>query len=640
MSFSHLAASTIEFSGPSWLGAALVPVLVMVWWCFGAMFLPKEREAEGTWERLPLRMAIGLAITTALVSTVALCRVNYQTLMGIVPLVWIGIYRLRGIRAMPGNSGPITLRAWVTLAVMTILVIFGTWLGLPLENAEGYLVQANDDLGYFAMVAKSLPESGVASVWSATLGPMCRDSGENKDVWYHWGPIWQVVGLSRVTGLSETIVLQRLLAPALNVVLVLLAGRFVRSATGWGIGRSLFWGVLSLIAVSLPLMSEPVLAVRWLPGDLNSHLHPSLAYQFSYKFEAVLVLAALSEWMGKRTWLAAMLLYMAGVSAPHTVAAAGLTGAGLVLAGILSRRTLLIGVGASIVGLVIFSWGSINFGFGVNLPKMADSPFIDLSSSVLIRNATRGFQGVLIGLVLALPILPGLWFWTRRTRSEQEQSLGWVAVAALVGGYLAYYVLLPEGDRAHFTMFTHAILVVPIGFWGLLGLVGSSAGFKRVIFSFLVAWVSAAGLYELRGLNRMQSLSPLHSKEVAPLKELLGDSLWGYFSKSERNWWIPKEATLASALESRCIRLNEIPKLDIESDAAQFYGSGRIYSIAPKIAGETDIQWSLRLAERLGIRYLIETDSMTCPDGMRPSVREVMRTEKIRVFEIRKAHGD
>jgi hypothetical protein len=640
MSFCLFATFPVNFSSPSWLGASLVPALLVVWWCFGAMFLPREREGEGTWECLALRMAIGLAMTTALVSTMVWGRVTYLILMWIVPPVWIGIYRLRGTGAMRGTSGPITLREWGILGLTTIGVIFGTWVGLPLENADGYLVRANDDLGYFAMVAKSLPESGVASVWSATLGPMCSDSGESKDVWYHWGPIWQVVGLSQVTGLSENIVLQRLLAPALNVVLVLLAGRFVKLATGWGMGRSLFGGALSLIAVSLPLMSEPSFAIRWLPGELDPHLHPSLAYQFSYKFEAVLVLAALSEWMGKRTSLAAMLLYMAGVSAPHTVAAAGLMGGGLALAGMLSRRRFLIGVGAGIVGLVIFSWATIRLGFGVSLPKMADSLFIDLNSTTLIQNTAHGFRGVLIGLVLILPFLPGIGFWTRRSRSEQEQSLGWVASAALVGGYLAFYLLIPEGDRVHFTMFTHAILVVPIGFWGLLGLVASSKGLKKVIFSFLVFWGSMMGLYELWGLNRMQSLLPLHSKEVAPLKELLGGSLWGYFSKRERNWWIPKEATLASALESRCIRLNEIPELDIESDAAQFYGSGRVYSIVPKTEGETEIEWSLRLAKRLGIRYLIETDSMALSDEIGPSVREVRRIEKIRVFEILNPEGD
>jgi hypothetical protein len=604
------------------------------------MFLPREREGEGTWECLALRMAIGLAMTTALVSTMVWGRVTYLILMWIVPPVWIGIDRWRGHGAMRGTSGPITRREWGILAMMGVLATFGTWLGLPLENAEGYLVRANDDLGYFAMIAKSLPESGVASVWSGTLGPLCTDSGENKDVWYHWGPIWQVVGLSQVTGLSETIVLQRSLAPALNVVLILLAGRFVKLATGWGMGASLFGGVLSLTAVSLPLMSEPAFAMQWIPGELDPHLHPSLVYQFSYKFEAVLLLAALSEWMGKRTSLAAMLLYMAGVSAPHTVAAAGLMGGGLAVAGILSRRRFLIGVGFAIVGLVVFSWGSIRFGFGVNLPKMADSLFIDLRSSILIQNTAHGFRGVLVGLLLALPYLPGLWFWTRGTRSQQEQSLGWVGAAALVGGYLAFYILLPEGDRAHFTMFTHAILVVPIGFWGLLGLSASTQGLKKGLSVFLAIWGSVMGVYELWGMNRMQSLLPLHSREVAPLKELLGDSLWGYFSTRERNWWIPKESTLASALECRCIRLNEIPELDINSNAAQFYGSGRVFSIVPKLKGETEIEWSLRLAGRLGIRYLIETDAMVLPEGMRPHVREVMRTEKIRVYEIVNPEGN
>jgi hypothetical protein len=119
-----------------------------------------------------------------------------------------------------------------------------------------------------------------------------------------------------------------------------------------------------------------------------------------------------------------------------------------------------------------------------------------------------------VALLLALPLIPG--FFTgigTGAASSLGSSAGWRS-RHCSGSYLAYHLLLPEGDRSHFTMYAHAIWVVPIGVWGLVG--WCTHGKQRIqsISAWLLIAVTAVGLYESRGMLAMKSPLPVMESEL------------------------------------------------------------------------------------------------------------------------------
>lgn len=599
------------------------------------MFLlprPPQEAAVAQW--LPLQMAAGLAATAVLFSIIGLGRVNYLALIWLAQFAtaaWNWRQRLQ----LRGTASPTTAARPDLLAILiaTLAVILLTALDHAWTTRNGKIGGINEDLGYFAQLAEALPEAKLATVWTAVLGRWTLEAGETSDVWYHWGAIWLVFGVSKLTGWPTLTALLSIVAPAINTVLVLLASRIVSQVSGRALRQSLVIGGVSLIAVTFPSMTEAALVGKWLPGNAMPHFHPSLAYQFSYKFEAVLVLAALSAWLGGRIWLAAGMLFIASVSAPHTVAGVGLAAGMLaVFAVLLRRRQMVLLAGGSVLTLIA-AWASIHFLFGVDMPKTAEAKLIDLQGSALWKNSIEGLRDVCIGLLLIAPVFPGIWHLIRHGKDSQQVSLGWLALAALVGSYMAYHLLLPEGDRAHFTMYAHAFLVVPIGIWGLSALLAHDETFQRKMSTALLTFVAMTGIYELWGTRAWQSPMPIAAQDVAAVKEKLSGQQWGYFAERDRNWWIPQAASLAGILDSRCLRLNEIRDKDRESNAARFYGSGRLYDLVPEVAGESPLQWSTRLAAKLRIRYVVELDRAALPDDLHANLTEVLQVPGLRIYQ-------
>ena len=616
----------------SWLAMAGVVCTLGFAWALGRIMLPGKAAGGTEWVRLPFRLVVGLAVSAALGALWGLGRMNYLSLLAIAPMV-SAVWYWRQLKPV-GRLHPLGIGEWKRLAIALGFVLTWTWIFMPMTGSDGHLVRFNDDLGYYAQAAKSLPGAGVACVWTAALGEWCRAAGETADVWYHWGPIWLVSGLSRLFNLPEMIVLLRTVAPVLGFALLLMTAHLARQLTDCSAGWSLIGGAASLIAVTVPSMSEPAWLARWVPGNALPHFHPSLAYQFSYQFEALLVLGALAAILEKRTVLGAMLLFLAGVSAPHTVAGVGLIAATLGGVAILLRRWWMLRLSIATVGVLILAWACVHYVFGVDMPKSEGSQFIDLRPSALLKNAGLGLRDSAVALLLALPLIPGFFYWHRHGRCELSRHLGWVAFSALLGSSLAYQMLLPEGDRSHFTMYAHAIWVVPIGVWGLVG--WCTHGKQRVqsISAWLLIAVTAVGLYESRGMLTMKSPLPVLEMELSMLRGKIGKTRWGYFAERDRNWWIPQEATLAALLDSQCLRLNELPKLDRESDAAKFYGAGRISGWVPRGEGESDIDWSLRLAAAMGIVHVVETDSLRLPPGLKSRCKEVLTLSELRVYRL------
>lgn len=616
----------------SWLAMAGVVCTLGFAWVLGRIMLPGNAAGGTEWDRLPFRLIVGLAVSAALCAVWGLGRVNHLSLLAIAPMV-SAVWFWRQLKP-GGRLNPIGKQEWMNLSLALGCVFVWTRIFMPMVGGDGQLVRFNDDLGYYAQAAKSLPSAGVACVWTAALGEWCRAAGETADIWYHWGPIWLVSGLARLFDLPEMTVLLRTVAPALGFGLLLVSAHLVRRLTGCSVGWSLLGGAVSLIAVTVPSMSEPAWLARWVPGNAHPHFHPSLAYQFSYHFEALLVLGALAAILEKRTLLGAMLLFMAGVSAPHTVAGVGLVAGTLGGMALLLRKWWLLRFSVATVGLLILAWACVHFGFGVDMPKSEGSQFMDLRPSALLKNGWLGLRDFAVALLLALPLIPGFLYWHRHGRCELSRQLGWVAISALLGSYLAYHLLLPEGDRSHFTMYAHAIWVVPIGVWGLVGWCANGKQRIQSISAWLLIAVTAVGLYESRGMLAMKSPLPVMESELQTLRGTLGKTRWGYFAERDRNWWIPQEATLAALLDSQCLRLNELPELDRESDAAKFYGAGRILDLVPRMEGESEIDWSLRLAARVGIGHVIETDSLRLPPDLKSRCKEVLTLSELRVYRL------
>jgi hypothetical protein len=108
----------------------------------------------------------------------------------------------------------------------------------------------------------------------------------------------------------------------------------------------------------------------------------------------------------------------------------------------------------------------------------------------------------------------------------------------------------------------------------------------------------------------------------------------GYFAVLDRQWWISFNAPLGAVLESPILRLNSVYSRDHLHEFASFYGSGAPYVLVPKQAGEDDLQWSLRFARKLGIRYVLETDRDPLPEALRSQVKLVIKAGVLALFEL------
>lgn len=634
MIWAVFASHSPVLEPPFLMAATVVLAQTGLWMATGWVLLPGTSAGGGWLARLGLRTAAGMAAVSALLSLWALGRASYFLLLLLVPAacaVWFCTRK----KASPATSNPLpppTAR-FLPLAALILAACAISRLDHPVADDQGRLLRVNDDLGYFAQTAKALPEARVATIWASVLGRDCAAAGETRDNWYHWGPMWLTSAAARASGLSEMIALVRVTSPALNIALALLSAGVIARLTGWDAWRSLGAGALSILAVSLPSMSWAGELGRWLPGEPMSHFHPSLAYQFSYKFEGVLVLAAASAWLGGRTIPALMFVFIAAVSAPHSVAGCGLAAGTLGIAGLaLRRRDLILGA-ASLIAVILGAWAAVHFIFGVGMPKTDSAQLVHLDPATLLRNAGLGLRDAAIGLLLASPFAPGLWAWMR-AQDPRRSLAGWLALSGLAGSYMAYHLLLPTGDRAHFTMHAHALLVMPVGFWGLATLLGSDRKGIRHLAAALLALTSVAGLWELRGTGQLRSPLPLTVSDWPAARSLLAGQTWGYFAERDRNWWIPQQAVLAGFLDSRCVRLNEIPEKDSQSEAARFYGAGRMTALAPAVPGETPVAWSLRLASRLGITRIVAMKSAPLPGEARPLVRELLSLPDLTIYAL------
>lgn len=575
--------------------------------------------------RLAPRLAIALVLFTTLAASISLHRWHHYWLLafgGVLVACVIHARQRHAKQETDCTTSPIQLAFTCFVVVSTTLALHRT------SHATGHILPLNMDLGYFAQLAHTLPEAGVASFWSAALGPATPSAGETSDLWYHWGPIFLTTLFSQVTGLSALKTLLWVVTPLLNILLVLVGAALVSRITRWTAGLSLLTATMALIALPFPSMGHAALLMKLLPTDIHPHIHVTLASQFSYKFEGILILAALHAWLGRRFPLALGLLFAASISSPHMVALAGLTAGILGCHALITRNRQQIGQAAAIIAISLLAWMLMKLCFGVGLPKMEDSALIDLRPMELLKNTTLGLTDLGFSAALSILLLPGLIHLWRQPEGRLPALLSF---SALIGSHLAYRLLLPDGDRAHFTMLAHAVLIVPFGTIGLAMLVWNHRSRSAAAALIVVTFV---GVYEVRSSHRFVPPTHLTTSDIATLSSALQGRPFGYFASTDRNWWISQHAVLAGHLNTRCLRLNKLHAVDEQSGAARFYGSSRIEHLVPRQINESDATWSLRLARATGIQHLMQFPEQELPAGIKPSLQQVAQAGGHVLWEI------
>lgn len=597
---------------------SVATAFVVACWVLGRLLLPATVAGRDPLEASALSLGWGLLFFAGCAATWLSGRFCYGSL---VPLLQLAFFRPHKI-VLQAEKGAVVLM----LLAWPVCALFTGWLydwTLP----EG-MRDLHGDLGYAVQLSLGLPEAAASTHWAATLGPEAT-----ADVWYHWAPVWLAAGLAKLTGLPGMVLMYHIVAAALCFELLLLAAALVRCLSGMRTAPALLAGAASLIGVQWIKMFGVLWLSPWLPFGALQHSRLSLLGQFSYQFEAMVILMAIAAWQFRQRGLATLLLYLAGLSSPHNVAVMGVAAGTLLGLGLLLRRRDLWQPAAAMVLLLLAAWATLKWGFHVDLPKASGQALFVFDWRVLLGRLRAGILDAGVGLLLEILLLPGLICLMRQKERPEAAALGWLALSALVGSYLAYHLLRHVSDSFHFTMLAHAALVMPVSLWGLACLWQNSAGTRRTLHATIIALSMLMGLHDLWHARSRDKALPFATEDMDLVRDTLAGRPFGYFTESDRQWWISKHCTLASFLDSRCVRLNGIPAVDGDQHS-QYYGAARPRELVPRQPGETEHEWSLRLARQLSVRHLLETGSDLLPDDLRPRVRLVCAGKTLRLYEL------
>jgi hypothetical protein len=612
-----------------WTCVSAATVFLLLLWIVGWGLVPSGMVRGDELWSVALRIGSGLLFLSGVSATWFCGRFCYATLIPLIQVWVLSGWLWRGKRE------PVERGGWRLLATLSVVwlccVGFTSWQ-YDWELRDG--VRAlHGDLGYMVQHVMGFPEAAASSQWAATMGEAAVEGGTTVDIWYHWLPVWLGALIVKMTGLPGMVVLYRVLVAVLSFELVLLAAVMVRTLAGMSLGASLLTGAASIMGVQWIKMFGVLWMGEWLPWGTLQHSRLSLIGHFMYQCEGVVVLMTLAAWQQRQTWLALCLLYFAGLSSPHNVAALGVAaGTMLVLGAGMRRRELCKSAFVMIVTLLA-AWGTLRFVFYVDLPKAAGQPLLVLDWRVLLGRFRAGVLDAGFGLGLEALLLPGLIYLVRqRDKNSRAAELGWLALSALVGSYLAFHLLRHVSDGFHFTMLSHAVLVMPVSIWGLSCLC-VSPGAKRVLCSGIIILSTLMGMHDVWHARSHEKALPYATEDMQAVKKALAGKPFGYFAHADRPWWISKHSTLAAFLESRCIRLNEIT--GVEGDHhSHYYGATRPHELVPRRSGEEPLDWSLRLAQRLSVRNVVEIEAEALPERLQQHLKLIYAGKTLRLYEL------
>lgn len=600
------------------LGVALVPLE----WAGGCML----------W-LLAARLGSGLLALAGISGTYFSGRICYASLIPMIQIGAVMIWRWKANRV----EAPIQQENWRTFAFLVAIAWFACLIGVHWQfewrMPDGGIRNFHSDLGYHAQLAMGLPEAKASSHWAATLGSAAVDGSATRDVWYHWAPIWLAAGVSRVLAVPEWESLYQVIGPVFVFVLLLLAAAISKSVVaGLGTGAAFVVGAASLISVQWIRMFGVLWLGPVLPFGTVQHTRLSLAGHFPYQLEGIVIFMILAAWLRDQKGLAALLVFVAGVSSPHNVAVLGVSAGTLLGWGILCQRPSLWKPALAMISLLLGAWGTLHWGFGADLPKAADQSIFQWDWRVLLTRLRAGVMDAGIGLLFHILLLPGLIFLVWKKEGKRS-LLGWLALSAWLGSYMAFHLLRHVSDGFHFTMLAHAALVMPVSLWGLMAAFREGSRGWRWLGLALVVICTAMGLHDLWHARERLTAMPYLGKDLRALRVSLKGRAVGYFAKTDRQWWISKHSTLASLLGVRCVRLNSLSSMDGDP-YSRYYGASRPLELVPAREGESSADWSLRFAQRLGIRLILETDADPLPESIKTGAKVLHAGSTLRLYEL------
>ncbi len=583
-------------------------------------------------DSLAVTLPIGLIAIAAITATISLGRFQYM----LVPVIVIGTLRLlRPVEAAPETNSWVD---WAALAGAWAFSLAIMAFVQPLADTNGQLVLPNRDLSYFALLAQEAPRAGVASQWAGVLGAQTQAAGVHSDIWYHWCPVWLTTAVHRLGALSAMDALPRVIAPVLHLVMITGLSAILRTATSWPPYRTLPAAAIGLLAMSWPPLTLLTELVRMIGKDVEPFVHWNATYQFSYKMEAALVFGTLAAWLRRHDHLALVLLFAAGVSAPHNVAGLSIATATLAGIGLIRRDYRMLRWGLAGVAVMMAGWVAVKL-CGAGLPKTANASLVLKDPAQWVERAKRLMvRDIPVGLTMALVLLPGLVWLVRSTtlKDERLRALGWLGLAALLSCYPAYEFLLPTGERGHLTNYAHAVLIFPLAFMGLLAAaIASPAKWMRGACAGLMLLAVLIGTIDMRYDHSLalNDTRPFGLPELTRVQQIVKGGRIGFFAHTDRHWWIPGNSAITAIISSPCVRLNVIPDIDESANLGAFYGSQVPYALVPKRENEAPMGWSLRYAAKLGVRHIMVTPTDYLPDELKDRTRLVLEVPGLKLYE-------
>lgn len=640
MGHAYFMDAGTVFNAEPTVEIAIAVAALGVFLAVGAILVPRSTTGSCPLLWVAAALTSGLIFFNGVSATVMMGRFGFFSLPPLMQTVLAAAWWRAHRRSANADTVDSLRNVLVPLAALLAgCALFACWY-TSFTTADGAVRDIYGDLGYYGQLAMSLREAGHASLWSSTLGAALEESGGQMDVWYHWGSILLGTAVHEWTGRPSLSCLLFVGEIIMDFILIINAGAIVRSLTGWSGGHSLLAGAASVFAVVFLRVLVLLPQVSLIPFDVHHYYRVGLLTQFPYKADALPLLLATGAWLRGKDRLAFPVLFFAGFGAPHVFAAGGVMAGALLTAGILLRNPHLWRTAAVVIGVLLAAASVLAVGFGVTVPKSPDSQMLNVGFETIRSGLRTALLDSLTDLLLLAPVVPGIVHLMRSTDGMggappgRRRVLGWMAICAVAGSYAAFHIFLGLADRSHFTTFTHIVMVMPVGMWGLASLASKSRGWRRYAAASMLVLCSVLGAADI-GFSRSQVARAKWSvKDITVIRASLGDEPFGYFAKSDRNWWIPKHSTLASMLGVRCVRLNSIESVDKVGKTSRYYGSERPFVLVPREAGETEAQWSIRFARKLGVRRVLEIGDDKLPEEMRATVRPVASSGPLRLFEI------
>lgn len=628
--FSQLAIVLASFAGT-----------LLTLWLTGSFLVPRRLLAGSKMLRLAAVMSSGLLFITGVAALVCLRHMHVTSWLAVAQVLaaaaWMWRPRKGGAQAAPENTAS-TWRRGEVLSVLGIGAAFAIFTTLPNVwwTADGGILTLHEDMGFYVSQVVALPESHAANPWSIFMGAHTVEATGIQDTWYHWGAMLLATGIRAVTGMAAAPALLLVTNGVLNFILMLVAGALAdtlwrlrpTTAALAGAGATLSVHFVRVLPALLSLLDKA------LPFDVFHHLRVTLALTLPYKYEGILLLLTLALWQARHPRLALAALYAAACSAPHSVAVAGAATATLAGLGVLLRDRAMLRTGLCATGATMAGWATMQFVFGAGLGQAQGAPAMGIAPlAELPQVLAHAALDIPTTALMSALFVAGAVFLVRQGSHGRSQTrqLGWLCLSGLAGSTLALHALRC-GDRFHVVMLTHAALVMPVGALGLLGMVRLLDKWQRLAAVSALACVVALGLHTQISPVVTAEREVWSAKDLAGLRAELKGRPFGYFAKNDRMWWISKHAMLGGLVDSRCLRLT--PQDERASIHYSAYNCTLPLRWLPPQKDELTTDWSLRLAQKLGVRHVLETWQDRLPKRLREKCRPVWSGAGLMLYEL------